>query len=482
MSTRWLVAFGVLIVVGVAAILLAPGSPTHVAVESVAIPVEGAAPGAVSNRQEVAASPETGAVRISRLILDFGDVPILFPSTEVLHLVNRGGGPLEVRKVSLDGPFRAERSDVRLNPNVSTRFAVVFDPKKPGVYEQRLRLTLGDDTNPAVQDVEVLVRGRAVLSPQAAGVAIPPRPDEAIRRYQQERYANQLEEAQAAAESQPWGEEEDSPAGEVWDPDDEAVAINPDGGPGSPAPAHPRSPDQLRMAAMAVAAFGEEAGPDLNDVPVPVGEGQTVPDLPPAGDDDDAAGDDDHGEGTAGDDSPIDDNEGEDDKKAPEEEDEEDDQGAGLFTIAPNSSVLVYSSEAAMAFQAHRITVSPNGTLVMDGRMHLPELAFAFGQSISLEQWGHLTGTLAPDGTVVMTMVLRINDFNGSFIDLPMQLTTGMAVGYSAAGRMFFANGIPRDSLTGNVKMVGITNIPMGSSSSIEKAPVYFELLARIQL
>ena len=57
-----------------------------------------------------------------------------------------------------------------------------------------------------------------------------------------------------------------------------------------------------------------------------------------------------------------------------------------------------------------------------------------------------------------------------------------MAVGYSAAGRMFFDSGSKRDPVTGNVKMVGIANIPMGQGSSIEKAPIYFALLGRIQL
>jgi hypothetical protein len=79
-------------------------------------------------------------------------------------------------------------------------------------------------------------------------------------------------------------------------------------------------------------------------------------------------------------------------------------------------------------------------------------------------------------------VALKVDDSGGASIVLPLQLTTGMAVGYSAAGRMFFDSGTKRDPVTGNVKLVGIANIPMGQGSSLEKAPVYFALLGRIQL
>jgi hypothetical protein len=114
--------------------------------------------------------------------------------------------------------------------------------------------------------------------------------------------------------------------------------------------------------------------------------------------------------------------------------------------------------------------------------MALPEFMLAFGETVGLEQWGPISGTLGSDGTVVMNMILRVQDSGGSTLNLPLQLTTGMTVGYSAAGHMFFDTGMKRDPVTGNVKMVGIANVPMGVGSMIEKAPVYFELLGRIQL
>ena len=63
-----------------------------------------------------------------------------------------------------------------------------------------------------------------------------------------------------------------------------------------------------------------------------------------------------------------------------------------------------------------------------------------------------------------------------------MTLTTGMTVGYSEEGQVIFANGSPRNSATGDFKMVGIVNIPLGSGSALERAPIYVELLGRLEL
>jgi hypothetical protein len=89
-------------------------------------------------------------------------------------------------------------------------------------------------------------------------------------------------------------------------------------------------------------------------------------------------------------------------------------------------------------------------------------------------------GAVQPDGSVNAQITLRLDDPGGAVLDLPMQLTTGMAVGYSAEGRLMFANGIPRDPATGDLKLVGIVNIPLGKGSALDKAPVYLEILGRL--
>jgi len=476
---RWLIAFGVLIVAGFVAILQA----TSPSATLVFLPPEARTEHSSPHGVAAAASSKPGeSVQVSSLVLDFGSVPILFPSTESFYLVNHGRGPVEVRRVSLDGPFRAETTIAQLDPKVSTKFTVTFDPKKPGTYEQRLRLTLDDGTS-AGQEVEVLVRGRGVLSPQAAGIAIPPPPDQALRAYQAQRTAKEIAQYREATETMEQVSLEAAfpkfvgPAAQGGD-----AMVPVDGGPEGAVPAGRFAPDHVRSFAVAsLMAFGEESGQDNNDVPTPITGGETTPELPPGSGDDDDEGDanppiDDDEEDEEDGSGDNQDDEGEDDQSKSEDDD------AGMFIIAPNSSVVVYSNRVALPLQAHPITVTPGSSLMIESRMALPEFMLAFGEFVSLEQWGPISGTLAQDGTVVMNMNLRVQDSGGASITLPLQLTTGMAVGYSAAGRMFFDSGTKRDPVTGNVRMVGIANVPMGQGSAIEKAPVYFELLGRIQL
>jgi len=491
-SARWLIAFGVLIVAGVGAILLLASPPSHVVFIAPEEPSASSEDGGTQTDEAAAAraAAAEGTVQVSELDLDFGSVPILFPSRESFYLVNHGRVPVAVRSVSLEGPFRAETTLDQLDPKVATRFTVTFDPKKPGNYREHLRLTFADG-----KEVEVLVRGRGVLSPQAAGIAIPPRPDKVQWEYRAEKAAQDMARYRGAMEemrqvslegiaAKSGGPSAPATSGALGSPG--SFITTPVDDAGSAAAGRGRTPADARSYAFAaMLAFGEETGEDVSEIPVPITGGETTPDLPPGGGDegeDDGAippadDTDDPGDPGAGDpDDPRDDGAGDDPI------DKEDDADEGIFVIAPNSTVVVYSNKLGLALQALPFTLSHGSMITIGGRMSLPEFPLAFGEMITLEQWGGITGTIAPDGSVVMNTSLRVSDSGGASIVLPLQLTTGIAVGYSAAGQMFFDSGMKRDPVTGNVKMVGIVNIPIGQGSAIEKAPVYFAVLGRIQI
>ena len=483
MTARRLLAFSGLVLSGALLLLWLVGSPR---------PVRGLGP--VTGDSERLAEAvrrgfagrtpvaEAGPVGISTRVLDFGQVPIDFPAREMLYLMNKAGVQIRVMGSGLDTPFKAEQSSFDIDPHASGGLAIVFDPSKPGLYEQRLRLTLGDARGGVDHETEILIRGRGVISPLTAGIQVPPRPDEEIRRYQEQQREKALADAEAALEARRiarQGREAERGAAETDDPSGApldsaaAAAADPAGVPPRPEVAGVRPASQRT----AIAAFGMSlgGGPDLNDIPAPIPEGETVPDLPPGDDPGD-----DSGNGA----DPADGNDADPDSGdgGRNDDDAETDQDpTGLFTIAPNSTVLVYSSREPIMFQSHRLVVN-GSSFLLDGRMIFPTLSMAFGQNISLDQWGNIQGSIGADGSVQMSMTVRIYDTNGNILDLPLNLTTGMAVGYSSEGRLMFANGIPRDPVTGNVKMVGITNVPLGQGSSIDKAPVYLEILARLQI
>lgn len=493
MSARWLIAFSALIVAGVGVILLVASPPSHVVIQWSDDRMADASSSVAQGRGATAEGADAGeTVKVSALELDFGNVPILFPSRESFYLVNHGRVPVGVRGVSLEGPFRAETTIAQLDPKVATKFTVTFDPKEPGLYTQRLLLTL--DSGKGLQEVDVILRGQAVLSPQAAGIAIPPPPDQVLRTYQAEKAAREIAQYDESTRMQQVSLEEEFP--KVVDLAGGFEPLVTNEGAASPGAAAARGFDAgfRGLAIASLGAFGEEnGGQDLNDIPVPVTGGEKKPDLPPGNGDDDDEGDpsnpsggdsDEEADGDAGGGDPGDDTEDSGDHDDPGDEEQskkDDDHGAGLFTIAPNSSVVVYSNRGPLPLQSHTLTFTSGSALRINGRLTLPEVGLAFGEFITLEQFGPITGTLSQDGSVVMNMTLRVHD-SGGFVDLPVQLTTGMTAGYSAAGRLFFDSGIRRDPVTGNVKMVGIANVPMGKGSMIEKAPVYFEVLGRIQL
>jgi hypothetical protein len=370
-----------------------------------------------------------------------------------------------------DSPFRLGTQGLELEPGVSSGLPITFAPERPGTYEARLTLAFEGVTE---EEIVLTLQGVGVPSPFDLGVPIPARPDQEQRRYRDEELARALDEARTAALV------------------DEGAPL-PEGGPDAPgAPGggeeqdgtapdrHPAaSPAGGRQPALAVlmAAFGvtQDQAEDINNVPVPMPEGDTKPDLPPAESpgsepsDPSGATDPEEDQGPGG------------DETVPDSEVDSSARKVPTFTLAPNSRILVFSSSESIDLQTFPIRLSAGeSAFEVHGRIRFPDLSMAFGQTVGVKQFDNLVGAVQPDGSVNAQITLRLDDPGGAVLDLPMQLTTGMAVGYSAEGRLMFANGIPRDPGTGDLKLVGIVNIPLGKGSSLDKAPVYLEILGRL--
>jgi len=307
----------------------------------------------------------------------------------------------------------------------------------------------------------LVLRGEAVLSPEDAGVPIPPPPDQMTREHQQKEIARMVAEARtalsdgSAAAGDAGGDA--SAEGERSSARKSGDASGSFGGEGGPSIPYP----------VVLAAFGQYQSPeeDPNRIPVPIPSDDVKPDLPPSDTGDEGAPPEDEGQG----------------KQEKDEQQPEAEKIRG-FTVAPNSVVAVHSSQEPLQLQSFPVNFSPDGaSFQVDGRIKFPLLALAFGENVGVEQWGNLVGSLAPDGSMQMALILRLQDPGEAVLDLPITLTTGMAVGYSAGGRVMFANGVNRNPATGDFKAVGITNIPVGAGSALDKAPVYVELLGRLE-
>jgi len=332
--------------------------------------------------------------------------------------------------VSVGPPFKALRSSGTIAGGVSEKILVEFNPTSPGVYESRMILTMAEAPGGAF---EVILKGKAVLSPAQAGVVIPPPPDHLVRKWEQEQAALQLEEAAKRAvfnaSRKPEGTDTDDDSDGT---SDSALADEGDA-----------DARMAKVPAVFLAAFGQTQNPDTDaDVPVEIPEGDTEPDP----------------------------------QENPKEK-----KPSPQFTIASNSSVVVSSARQTIPGQTMRATVN-GGTVRLDGRLRFPDIAFAFGQNLSLEQWGNITGKVSPDGSVEMDMVVRIEDTNRFVFDLPVKLTTSMTVGYSTEGRQIFTSGVPRNPGDGAIKLVGIANIPLGAGTSIDEAPIILEVLGWLEI
>ncbi len=438
-----------------------------------------------------------GAVKVSDTVLEFGRVPLGYPAKHTLVLLNSGEVEVEVGGADLRPPFRSEPGSVALASQSSAEIEVIFDPAKPGIFEQRLRLRVG---KPAGESLEVVVRGEAIPSPMSAGITIPPPPDAALRAYQEEvaedlvAQARQQTTANDQAEEEPGIEPEERDSAQT--PSNDRSARDSEG-------RQVEEESRARLAAE-VMAFGliQRPAEDINKIPAPIPQGDTKPNLPapPATNQgqgsqqtqntgntsehtDSGTG---SGEGTDGSGGETNDgltNDGggssSDATKGPEDK-----KNIPTFTVAPNSSVLVYSSREPLSLQVFPVRAASDGSVFeLDGRIRFPELALAFGEIIGLKQWGTAQGVVSADGNVEMGLTLRLDDPNGAMVlDLPIKLTTKMTVGYSAEGRLMFANGVPRDATTGDFKLVGIANIPIGTGGSLDKAPVVVELLGRLTM
>jgi hypothetical protein len=421
-------------------------------------------------------------------------VPIGFPRTERLFFHSSIDSRVDVARFVVRDPFRADLDRLVLDPRRTSEVAITFDPKEPGVYEQRLRLAVGE---PVEEEWQVLIRGEGILSPMAAGVPIPPPPDLAIRQQRGRELARLLEEATSGQSGEAEGSEGPESADKQNGEGSEGgkPEARDEGQPGT-VPASGTEDEAIRMSPAIIAAFGvvQDPADDINNVPSPIPEGEKKPDLPPpeqtqtpnpagqsGNQQDGGQGETDQGGGSTGDGS---DQEGQGDTG-------DDTGGDGTssearktptLTVAPNSSLLVHSAKETLPLQTLRAVTSPDGTTFqVEGRIKFPELLLAFGERISTRQFDNMVGSLAPDGSMNMGLTLRLDDPGGVTIDLPVQLTTGMSVGYSSAGRIMFGNGIPRDPVTGDFKVVGITNIPMRVGSALEKGAVVVEILGRLE-
>lgn len=399
-------------------------------------------------------------------MLNFGRVATRFPATQPLLLFNRGNLKVRIEEVRVEPPFHVERGALDLEPGVTTGLPITFTPTTPGHYESQVFLKLGE---PVGRELTLVVRGDALLSPADAGVPIPPPPDLANRLHKEQEIARQRAEAERHAALAGAGEDE-AGAGDA-DEDDQEGSTQLDRR--APADGEGRSASALSPGMLLAFGVVEEGAADENNVPVPIPDEPKKPDLPPPDEENGQPGQ--VGEDNGGSDR---DGQGGDEGASPEAK-----KRLPSFIIAPNSSVLVHSSEAFIGLQAFHVNLPPSGgAFQVDGRIKFPELGMAFGETVDLEQWGNLEGSIAPDGQIEARLVLRIHDPNQNVLDLPVMLSTKMAVGYSAGGRVMFANGIPRDPATGDFKLVGISNIPLGAGSSLDNAPVFLEILGRLEL
>jgi hypothetical protein len=383
--------------------------------------------------------------------VDFGRVPTRYTVRHPLTLVNRGTKPVEITSILIDSPFQVSRTSLTIAPGSRGWVDVTFRPEKAGSFEGRAEIHVGGPVN---QVFFLALRGQGVLSPQDAGVSIPPPPDAAALE------RRQRETERILAEAREWEQERAARQAAGEDTGDEGTATQKAARSGGPAGVIPYP--------VVLAAFGEQLDPtqDSNRIPVPIPEGDTQPELKDEADEGDP--------NTSG---------GNNAARRKREDPEVEAKKLKGFIIAPNSSILVHSAEEAIDLQTFPVHFGSDGSSFrVDGRIRFPELSLAFDQHVGLQQWGNLTGVLLPDGSMEVQMTLRLHDPNEAVLDLPVQLTTGMAVGYSTGGRLMFANGIPRSSSSGDFKLVGVTNIPIGTGSSLERAPIYIELLGRLEI
>lgn len=405
----------------------------------------------------VASRAPAAPVRLSTHILDFGSVPVGYPTKRTLVILSRSAFGVQLDGLPPDSPFSAPQKSLSLSAGTPSEMTFTFDPAQPGTYEHQLSIQLD---SPARDKLAVVLRGRAVRSLESAGVTVPPPPDLILRQYREQQIAKAAAEARAIA-SRLAREGSGSTAGQESGTMEAETSASGESATPAVSSGSPDAWSGGRARHAAMMAFGEVAGgsDDLNNVPVALPEVEK-PELPQ--DEDPEA--DDPGYNNPGN--------GPGKKTRPQPK----------FTVAATSSILIHSSKQSIEGQVLPLRVVGNGTVfAIDGRIRFPDVVFAFGETVSLDQWGNIHGTVSTDGTVRMALTLRIHDPNGNVLDRAIDLTTAQAVGYSSAGRLMVRQGIPRDT-EGILTLVGLSNIPVGAGSSLDAATIEIQLAGRLEL
>ena len=154
----------------------APSTPSKQSTQSIAA-THSETPAAENSAAESAPENPRDLVEVSSKRIDFGTVPTHFSVHQSLLFLNRGAAPISVDGIRLEKPFATTQETLSLSPEARTLLEVTFRPERPGKYESHAVLNLGPPVN---EVIELIVLGEAVLSPEDAGVVIPPPPDQEL--------------------------------------------------------------------------------------------------------------------------------------------------------------------------------------------------------------------------------------------------------------------------------------------------------------
>ena len=117
----------------------------------------------------------------------------------------------------------------------------------------------------------------------------------------------------------------------------------------------------------------------------------------------------------------------------------------------------------------------------LEERISYPRIWFAFEQYVDLEQWGDAAGTYdSSTGSVHLPVTIRLTSSKGDVLDLPVDLTTDWTFGFNNSGEGLALQGFPRNQGNGDLKLVGIKNIPLEPTTFFGREPMILEFLGRL--
>ncbi len=429
-------------------------------------------------------------LELSAQELQFGEIELSGSGRQILQLTNKGDVSIRVSGIGVTGPFRLIRGFEVLPPGESRFLSIAFYPWEEGVAEGLLILEASGSKDGYIEialggiGLSQVFRQAPTNSPGYEDVQLASLELDEARNQQDFSGSRYSVEQVVDSSGDPLLE---TPTGVLFPEKIPGVSVETkiaaksllEDDPGGNSSSQPGAGNQVSTQAgiqgRYIPVFGaaltvnqaffdqDSTNPEPNQIPLKEAH------FPPV----DSSDDSEEGEPTQG---TADDG----------TDDEVDDSQPALprLVIDSNAQLFLGGQAEQFPYQVLGITVveeTGGWKLSLNERVTFPEVEYAFGQVMRLEQWGDAEGFLSSSGEMNFNLTVRLVDTNGAVIDIPLKLTTTEAIGLATSQTGVFVTGSPWDSGSGTFDLVEIQNIPHGFESAVEGKPLIIKISGRLE-